>query len=155
MEIARPRLKPGESVYVHFPVFDTCILPTPDEDPSVTWLYNRVEHLMQRYNDKVDFYVDGLQDALGVSRYKTGHSMARHNDYNITQSAKISASILLNDDYEGGDLVIDSEKLDPMRRPLRRGDGIAFASFESHTVEEVTKGERWVLLGWFSGPRFR
>lgn len=156
IEIARPLLAAGNSDYVQPPpLFDTCRLPTPGEDPSITWLYSRVEYLIQQYNRKMDFYIHGIDHPLGVSRYKTGHHMDAHNDYNSGHSAKISTGTVLNDDYEGGEFVLDNETFQPCKRRQGRGDGIAFASYETHKVEEVTAGERWVLLGWCGGPRFR
>jgi predicted 2-oxoglutarate/Fe(II)-dependent dioxygenase YbiX len=32
---------------------------------------------------------------------------------------------------------------------------VIFSSFLSHKVKPITKGKRYVVVGWFTGPPFR
>ena len=75
---------------------------------------------------------------------------------------KLSFSLVLNDDYEGGVLQIatpqtpDSE--DPYHIfsvPKKRGTLIVFSSHILHQVTPVTHGIRKSIVGWFTGPPLR
>ena len=44
----------------------------------------------------------------------------------------------------------ESEKVKP-----KIGEVVAFSSFISHCVRPVTKGERYVVVAWFTGPHFK
>ena len=75
---------------------------------------------------------------------------------------KLSFSLVLNDDYDGGVLQIaisptpDSE--DPYRIfsvPKKRGTLIVFPSHMVHRVTPVTHGIRKSIVGWFTGPPLR
>ena len=56
--------------------------------------------------------------------------------------------VLLNDDYEGGELKIDGKDL---KETIGAGNVIIFPSYMSHKVEEVTKGTRNSLVVWGIG----
>jgi hypothetical protein len=67
---------------------------------------------------------------------------------------KLSFSIILNDDYDGGELGFfmgaDSE---PAKLPA--GTMVIFPSFLAHKVFPVTSGTRYSMFGWVHGPRFK
>ena len=68
---------------------------------------------------------------------------------------KLSMSIVLNSDFEGGDFEIsrlDDENKVPR---LEEGSIIVFPSFIEHRVAPVTKGIRYSLVAWFVGPPFK
>ena len=68
-------------------------------------------------------------------------------------------TVLLNDDYEGGEFqfatynqekcTIDTAKFN------KTGSIIVFPSDMEHRVAPVTKGIRYSLVIWFLGPPFR
>jgi|GEM_PF-801106 len=62
----------------------------------------------------------------------------------------IASTIQLNDDYEDGGLRFP-EYGDNIYRPAA-GSGIAFSCQTLHEALPVTKGERFVLVGFFHGP---
>ena len=83
---------------------------------------------------------------------------------------KLSITVLLNDDYEGGEFQFKfaNEKmkgLDKVGRGLKtntltppmKGTGsvIVFPSYQLHRVKPVTKGTRYSLVGWACGPPFK
>ena len=64
------------------------------------------------------------------------------------QNRKISAVVLLNDDYEGGKLEIDGKNLEGT---VGAGNVIIFPSYMLHKVQEVIKGTRNSLVVWGIG----
>ena len=68
---------------------------------------------------------------------------------------KISFSLLLNDDYEGGELQILKHPSGLTKVPKKAGTLVIFDSNCYHRVTPVKKGRRDVLVGWVIGPRWR
>ncbi|MBB5037435.1 2OG-Fe(II) oxygenase [Prosthecobacter dejongeii] len=69
---------------------------------------------------------------------------------------KMSMVIQLSDpaDYEGGRLELQNDPLGP-EQFTRRGDVLFFPAFNRHRVTPVTRGRRYSLVTWFTGPAFR
>lgn len=83
------------------------------------------------------------------------HYNREHMDCTVLESQqslqrKLSFSLILNNDYEGGDFCIDKNDI-----KLNVGDIIIFPSFIPHSVKEVTKGNRYVFFGFCLGPIWR
>lgn len=74
-----------------------------------------------------------------------------------TTHRKISCVIQLSDPetYEGGDLELDLSMRPPRDELRKRGTMVLFPSFLHHRVTPVTKGERFSLVCWFEGPKWR
>ena len=72
---------------------------------------------------------------------------------------KISVSVILNDDYEGGDLeflVINHKgELERTKITPAVGSAIIFPSYIMHRVTPVTKGTRYSVVAWYGGPPFK
>ena len=72
---------------------------------------------------------------------------------------KISISALLNDDYEGGELLFrtldDSSNVREHKVDTEAGDIVIFPSFIDHKVAPVTKGIRYSVVAWYGGPPFK
>tara|TARA_B100000035_G_C20927386_1_gene521357 strand:+ start:201 stop:770 length:570 start_codon:yes stop_codon:yes gene_type:complete len=72
---------------------------------------------------------------------------------------KISFTILLNDDFEGGEFEIEAGSPTNDKRvhnlTLKKGDAILFPSYTWHRVKPVTKGMRHSLVGWVRGQQWR
>ena len=71
---------------------------------------------------------------------------------------KISASVLLNDDFSGGEF--DAKWLSegqPITKEIKpkRGDAIFFPSSMQHRVRPLRTGIRYSLVSWFAGPPFK
>jgi len=85
------------------------------------------------------------------SKSKIGMKYGRHidNAYMSSGRADLSFTIFLNrkDEYKGGELSIESLNLDEKFK-LNAGEIIIYPSTYLHSVEEVTDGERLVLIGW-------
>ena len=64
---------------------------------------------------------------------------------------KLSVVLLLNDDYEGGELEIWEKGF----VPKGKGNLFVFPSYLLHRVTPVTEGIRKSLVLWTSGPTFK
>ena len=71
---------------------------------------------------------------------------------------KLSVIVLLNDGYEGGDVLFQdytAQDETKMIYPKTKGTMLVFPSFLRHAVTPVTKGERKSLVLWIHGKPFR
>jgi PKHD-type hydroxylase len=93
-------------------------------------------------NEFYDYHIDGT----GISYYDEPSSEIFHN-----RTRKLSMSLLLNDDFEGGELEL--KESEPIEN--KKGKMIFFPSFFEHRVLPVTKGVRYSLVCWFLGPPLR
>ncbi len=78
-----------------------------------------------------------------------GYGMHLDNPYMSSGRSDLSFTVFLNDknSYEGGELCIQNMQ-DEEKIKLQSGDIIIYPSTSLHAVEEVTKGERIVCVGW-------
>ena len=80
-----------------------------------------------------------------------GMKYGRHvdNAYMSSGRADLSFSIFLNkkNSYEGGELVVENINTENKFK-LNEGEIIIYPSTYLHSVEEITKGERLVCVGW-------
>ena len=67
---------------------------------------------------------------------------------------KLSMTIVLNSDFEGGEFEIYGLNDETKVPRLEKGSIIVFPSFMDHRVTPVTKGTRYSLVAWFVGPPF-
>lgn len=126
--------------------------------PDLNELYTRLGEVITKANNQFwDFNLSGFLEPLQLTHYratKNGHYDWHQDraDHGILQCRKISGSLILNDDYQGGNLEMFDTK--PIGK-LAPGSLVLFPSYHVHRVTPVTKGERWSLVLWVSGPRFR
>ena len=117
-------------------------------------------NLWNNYCDTVRPYISGnniLNTAfLGTkhsvplfSWYKEGDEYGYHNDnYPIRQVfPNLNYTVYLNDDFEGGELIIKVGNVEVVTKP-EKGKFVIYDSNLQHRVAPVTKGERKVMLGW-------
>jgi PKHD-type hydroxylase len=115
------------------------------------WKYNIVaaqDCQVTRYTK--DGFYDWHKDGIGShGDFNFSKMRLLHNEYSVR---KLSMTIVLNSDYEGGDFEIlgDMEKVPR----FEEGSIIVFPSFLDHRVTPVTKGIRYSLVAWFVGPPF-
>ena len=67
---------------------------------------------------------------------------------------KLSITIILSDsiEYDGGEFVFEKGGDEVFKN---QGTVIVFPSFIRHRVNPVTKGIRYSLVNWFTGPAFK
>lgn len=124
------------------------------------WLFHRFWSAAQDAN-RHHFCVDitGIEGNIQLARYDSSDQGCYnwHTDFaSVAPNRKISISVQLShpDDYEGGDLELFYDD-PPVRLDRTRGALIAYPSFSVHRVTPVTRGTRWSLVAWITGPRWR
>jgi PKHD-type hydroxylase len=121
------------------------------------WLYDIVKSVKQPWG----FNLSSIEP-VQITRYAEADHYDFHYDGDgVTpinapdtiyhgKTRKLSMSILLNDDYEGGEFEFyPNVKLSP-----KKSDAIIFPSYMLHRVNPVTKGIRYSLVAWFVGDIF-
>ena len=137
------------------------------------WVYDLIFPFMNRANDDAGWRYDikGAESPQ-ITRYKKGGFYKFHTDgqgdhlsaFNTPKNVflhghvkKLSMSIFLNDDFEGGDFEFASYAKEVCNiTPLKpvRGSLVVFPSCMEHRVAPITKGIRYSLVTWFLGPPF-
>tara|TARA_B100000212_G_scaffold297284_1_gene240997 strand:- start:116 stop:781 length:666 start_codon:yes stop_codon:yes gene_type:complete len=88
---------------------------------------------------------------LMFTKSSVGMKYGRHidNAYMSSGRADLSFSIFLNkkNSYQGGELVVENINTENKFK-LNEGEIIIYPSTYLHSVEEITKGERLVCVGW-------
>ena len=137
------------------------------------WLYDIIFPYMNRANEEAGWRFNiKFAESMQITRYKKGGFYNFHRDgsgdylsaYNNPQNTflhghvrKLSMSVILNDDFEGGAFEFASYgKEECTITPIKGGTGtvIVFPSWMEHRVAPVTKGIRYSLVSWFVGPPF-
>ena len=98
-----------------------------------------------------------------VNCYDVGDFYTWHTDGNLNDTTtyirKVSFSLVLSNNYSGGDLLVqsirtsDKNKISYQRFHMKEKDIMIFKSDALHTVEKVTEGQRISLVGWVYGPK--
>tara|TARA_B100000963_G_scaffold192388_2_gene167472 strand:- start:34 stop:657 length:624 start_codon:yes stop_codon:yes gene_type:complete len=120
------------------------------------WIDELVISLAETAMAFLDYNVVGLLERPQLLNYKQnskGYDWHTDIGLGMASTRKISITVNLNDNYEGGNLQFFSDKTYDFNPP--RGDAIAFPSFLPHRVTPITKGERWSLVAWIGGQPFR
>ena len=126
---------------------------------EISWAYRRITDVILDLNDrffKFDLY--GFIEGFQFTHYKEpeGKYIKHVDRYQGGHTRKLSLTIQLSnpDCYKGGELLLyDSYK--PVICPKEQGKLILFPSYVLHEVKPVTKGERYSLVGWITGPQFK
>ena len=128
------------------------------------WIFDRLAENIDSLNN--EFYQYDLFgfNAIQYAEYNS-EQLGKYN-YHIDMSLfptipesgmtrKLSASLLLNDTFEGGEFEINLANEDTKVSELVIGSLIAFPSYVIHRVKPVTKGIRRSLTVWCVGPKFK
>jgi len=99
-----------------------------------------------RYREKghYDFHYDGN----GFTKWNKPYDIGIHG-----KTRKLSMTILLNEDYEGGEF--EFFNYDNLLIKEKMGTIIVFPSYLLHRVRPVTSGVRYSLVAWFNGQPFK
>jgi len=129
----------------------------PSDD--LDWAFRKITDVVIDLNKnffKFDLY--GFIEGFQFTRYQApSGKYKKHVDRGMNMHIrKLSLSVQLSDpsSYEGGDLVL-YEQDKPTIIPKEQGKLIAFPSYTLHEVTPVTKGERYSLVAWITGPMFK
>ena len=133
----------------------------PNEDTS--WIFHRLNDTIYRANQQFYNYNLNGYDSFQYTTYDKDGRYDWHSDMayginerdNSIQPRKLSLSLLLNDDFEGGEFQINTGKeLEPTTVNLKKGQIVLFPSFMIHRVKPITQGTRKSLVVWTLGPKF-
>jgi len=124
------------------------------------WIFERIGNLINEANNtwfkyKLD-HLENLQYTVYQSTQKQfykAHVDTLLNHFSNT-TRKLSFSLLLNDNFEGGDLNLFYSS-DPVTVKKKIGRIYFFSSYVLHEVAPVIKGTRKSLVGWVKGPHFQ
>ena len=137
------------------------------------WLYDILWPYMLQANDKAGWkYHIKYAESCQITRYKKGGFYNFHRDgfgdhlsaYDMPDNEflhghvrKLSMSVMLNDNFEGGAFEFASynkEKCNITSIEASAGSIIVFPSSMEHRVALVTEGIRYSVVCWFVGPSF-
>tara|TARA_R110002020_G_scaffold190192_1_gene389659 strand:+ start:4237 stop:4869 length:633 start_codon:yes stop_codon:yes gene_type:complete len=142
---------------------------------SKQWVIDLIWPYMLQANKQAGWNFDiTAVESMQITKYSPGGFYSWHKDgnsdclstYNIPDNKflhgkvrKLSMSILLNGNYQGGEFQFSHyNKLDcEIKVPDFKSAGsiIVFPSFMEHQVAPITKGTRYSLVAWFVGPPFK
>ena len=88
------------------------------------------------------------------------HIDSHNNPYDNGMVRKLSFTLCLNEDYEGGSFsfcsphpISKKTKIETLDKP-KKGTMIVFPSYTWHKVDKVTSGIRKTLVGWVVGKEW-
>ncbi len=112
-------------------------------------LVNGVWSEIKKKDNFTKIYLIKQMSQLYFLWYKQGHFYNWHMDDHPCGgvNADMSMTIFLNDDYEGGELVIKVGNVETTHKP-KAGTVILYNTGLMHKINPVTKGDRKVIVGW-------
>ena len=142
---------------------------------SDQWIYDTIWPWMEQANERAGWKYDiRTAEGMQITRYKKGGFYDFHKDgkgdhlsvYDEPNNKflnghvrKLSMTVLLNDNYEGGEFqfaTLKDEKCTIDTPEFNKtGSIVVFPSDMEHRVAPVTKGIRYSLVAWFVGPPFK
>lgn len=111
-------------------------------------LYQVVTNCIKQYISKFPNCNIESDTGYDLLQYKEGGFYTQHVDSFTQQFRSVSCSLLLNDDFEGGEFAFfDGEIV----YKLNKGDVLMFPSnfMYPHEVKKVTSGTRYSIITWF------
>lgn len=123
------------------------------------WIFERLAAAASEMNEMYfGFDLFAFEQGLQFTRYE---APGQHYDWHVdrgmaTGHRKMSLTVQLSDpdDYEGGDLELRFGR-EPQKAQRDQGMMTIFPSYTLHRVTPVTKGKRYSLVAWISGPPFK
>ena len=122
-----------------------------------TWLDEMLIDIVLQANKTFDYNISGLIERPQLLRYNypsVGYDWHTDIGNGDASTRKISCSIILNEDFEGGNLEFFQDGIFSIENNSL-GNIFCFSSFIPHRVTKITKGHRWSLVAWVSGPSFK
>jgi PKHD-type hydroxylase len=130
------------------------------------WIFDYIWKYMDVYNEitGLRYDISGVE-SIQITKYEKGdfydfHFDGRGSHKNVVNEKvrKISMSIQLNEDYEGGEFKTAwCYRGELVTETLAKAEGtiILFPSILEHCVTPVTSGTRYSLVAWFIGSPFK
>ena len=126
---------------------------------NTNWIYERFAQVITNLNEQYfGFDLYGMTEDLQFSQYNTpGEFYDKHLDSSMgTPPRKLTAVLQLSDpkSYDDCELLLHIGE-PPERMPKDQGKIIVFPSYTLHQVTPITRGTRYSLVSWVSGPSFK
>jgi len=134
-----------------------------DRNEDTAWIFDKLNFIIQAANEQFyNFHLNGYAqfqyttyDPNGRYDWHTDMSFGKKYGEDV-EPRKLSLTLLLNDDFEGGEFQVNDGKEEmAITAPMNKGRVVLFPSFMIHRVKPVTKGVRKSLVVWVLGPKFR
>ena len=126
------------------------------------WIYSRIAEKVLKLNEEFfNFDIRGFNESLQFTHYhhkKRGQFKSHIDSVCGIEARKLSVSVQLSPPtYKGGELqvITGSHSKDKFKMVKDQGSLIVFPSYTLHEVTPVTKGERYSLVSWLTGPSFK
>lgn len=114
-----------------------------------TLLFNQFTTVLQRYHNEFPLMYCTQDTGYQLLQYEAGGFYKQHVDQTPEYPHRtVSAAILLNDDFEGGQFSFFDRTYIP---PLTKHQCIVFPSnfMFPHEITPITKGTRYSVVTWF------
>lgn len=132
-------------------------------DSVVRWLHqNWAINLVSGYGHTANYNAWNFNVDSCENIQFTEYAIDQHYDFHMdthsytTPMRKVSIVVQLSheDDFEGGDFEFEhpNKETEPVPQLRKRGTVLVFPSWYRHRVTPVTKGTRYTLVTWLSGP---
>lgn len=151
-QIAVGQNSSGKQVNSNFRRSQGCAIPYDE----FQWVYKRILDIGKEINKLYRFDINGKSELAQLAIYDEADEgfYTWHSDTSpaiMTRKISISVPLSSPNEYEGGALqfILDGE---PQDISQAKGGVISFPSYEKHRVTPVTKGRRYSLVIWLSGP---
>ena len=124
--------------------------------PWFHWISSIMHSIMLGANTNYfKFDLDHLElPGIQIIKYDRDGHYEWHRDGQNGKTRKLSMSLVLNDDYTGGEIELEA-KPDAIIFDPRAGEAIVFPSWLPHRVRPVKTGHRISLVAWMNGPDFK
>ena len=111
-------------------------------------LFKVVSECLKKYVNEFNTCTVSQDTGYDLLKYSTGGFYVQHTDAFLEHPRETSCSLVLNDDFEGGEFAFFDRQL---KYKLNKGDALMFPSnfMYPHEVMEVTEGTRYAIITWF------
>ena len=124
-----------------------------EDDPLALELSGEIGAALHRSPRFVSAALPNRISPLLFNLYGPGETFGAHVDNAIRTTGRgtlrtdLSATLMLDDDFDGGELVIE-DVFGPREIRLRAGQLVLYPSSSLHHVREIIRGERLVAVFW-------
>jgi PKHD-type hydroxylase len=127
------------------------------------WIFEKIQNAIFEVNKHYEYDLHSIENLQfteyneNFNGYYDAHVDKFENEMSPNTHRKLSFSVQLTNEknYEGGNLLIYSDSKMPLEATKQQGSINFFPSFTLHEVTPVTKGTRYSLVSWISGPKFK
>ena len=122
------------------------------------WIAGICYNMMISANNGFFHYdLNHFDSGIQATIYTEGDHYDWHTDplpFEDGKERKLSMSLLLNEEYEGGELELELKPWHTILKPSA-GEALIFPAWIPHRVLPVTKGRRNSVVAWMNGPHWK